>query len=97
MGLLGLRVLTPGAAVFLGLLNPEDGGIEVLRNIGNYLRIHMVSHSRMLEPYVPHHCAVFLIVLPLSLSLSHHNVLQGTSLVQLFPLGSGSHWQHIQG
>jgi hypothetical protein len=42
VGLLSLRVLTSGAALFLGLLNPEDGGIKILRNIGNSLRIDMV-------------------------------------------------------
>ena len=31
------------------------------------------------------------------LSVSHHNVLQGILLVQLLPLGNGSHWKPIQG
>lgn len=33
------RDIASGAIAFLGLLDPEDRAITVLRNVGNYLRV----------------------------------------------------------
>jgi len=58
-----------------GLLDPEDGGTTIIRNIGKYLRVDMTTSQAILP--MLHHTSVW----PCSQKPAH---------AQVFPADSGS-------